>query len=716
MRNLFIFIFHFLSVASVHAQSNAISVGASDQSIPCESIIEVPIHASRFQKILSMQGTVMWDTAVLRFDSIGNYGPAALGLQPAQFGLTQTGSGRIFFSWNDPSLAGVSLPDSGRLFTLRFTVRATGPVTAKVIVGGDVVPLEFVDTSYKPLTVSGDTGVISLPFQISGYDPFPDTSRVCGLNTTLDAGSGFSAYNWSNGVVGATALITADGLYKASVRNALGCVGRDSTYVSLVQADILQADTTICKGSSLSLQARTGPGWQYGWTPSGNTASLTVTPLIDNVYRLTVTNGITTCRDSVRINVSVIDTSLTVTNNLIFCAAQDSVVMSAGIASSYRWLRNGIPIPGALKQRFVADSSGSYRVVLRNALGCEDSSRAILVTVHPQPIALLRNPGDSLLCQGGTSLLIASGGVSYRWYRNDTLVVSSSRDSLTITQPGRYAVQVVSDQGCIRRADSTFTLSLVMRPVLAFDITGICVDVPIQFSNRSTSVHPASSAWRWTFGDGRSDTAFKPQNTYRDTGTYSVLLRYRNARCPTHADSLARSLTVIRAANVRFTDVIALKGVAKTLRARDTATSWLWTPATGLSMTTIYNPTAILQQAQAYIIRAALKNGCIVSDSLLVKVANETNIHVPKAFSPNGDGRNDLLYPILVGIDELRYFRVYNRWGNLVYELKGVQSNIGWDGRYRGMVQPMEGYVWVAEAVDVLGKTIKAKGNTLLIR
>jgi gliding motility-associated-like protein len=133
-------------------------------------------------------------------------------------------------------------------------------------------------------------------------------------------------------------------------------------------------------------------------------------------------------------------------------------------------------------------------------------------------------------------------------------------------------------------------------------------------------------------------------------------------------------------------------------------------------MTTIYNPTAILQQAQTYIIRAALKNGCIVSDSLLVKVANETNIHVPKAFSPNGDGRNDLLYPILVGIDELRYFRVYNRWGNLVYELKGVQSNIGWDGRYRGMVQPMEGYVWVAEAVDVLGKTIKAKGNTLLIR
>ena len=133
-------------------------------------------------------------------------------------------------------------------------------------------------------------------------------------------------------------------------------------------------------------------------------------------------------------------------------------------------------------------------------------------------------------------------------------------------------------------------------------------------------------------------------------------------------------------------------------------------------MTTIYNPTVNLQQGQDYLIRTTLRNGCVVFDSLRVRVANESNIHVPKAFTPNGDGRNDLLFPILVGIDALKYFRVYNRWGNLVYELKGIQPTMGWDGRYRGVAQPMEGYVWIAEAVDVLGKTLKAKGNTLLIR
>jgi len=97
-------------------------------------------------------------------------------------------------------------------------------------------------------------------------------------------------------------------------------------------------------------------------------------------------------------------------------------------------------------------------------------------------------------------------------------------------------------------------------------------------------------------------------------------------------------------------------------------------------------------------------------------VAAQAGIHVPKAFSPNGDGQNDRLFPILVGISNLQYFRVYNRWGVLVYEARTYGTSIGWDGTYKGTPQPMETYIWVAEAVDVLGKTLKAGGNSILIR
>jgi len=82
---------------------------------------------------LSMQGTIQWDTAVLRFDSIAHYGPPSLSLQPAQFGLSQTGMGKLFFSWNDPTLQGVSLSDSSTLYTLRSSVRLASPATTKVV-------------------------------------------------------------------------------------------------------------------------------------------------------------------------------------------------------------------------------------------------------------------------------------------------------------------------------------------------------------------------------------------------------------------------------------------------------------------------------------------------------------------------------------------------------------------------------------------------------
>jgi len=123
-----------------------------------------------------------------------------------------------------------------------------------------------------------------------------------------------------------------------------------------------------------------------------------------------------------------------------------------------------------------------------------------------------------------------------------------------------------------------------------------------------------------------------------------------------------------------------------------------------------------LPDGLTYVIQTTLRNGCIVYDTLRVKVSATTGIFVPKAFSPNGDGQNDRLFPVLVGVSQLRYFRVYNRWGVLVYEARTSGSNIGWDGVYKGVLQPLETYIWVAEALDVLGKTLKAGGNTILIR
>jgi gliding motility-associated-like protein len=90
------------------------------------------------------------------------------------------------------------------------------------------------------------------------------------------------------------------------------------------------------------------------------------------------------------------------------------------------------------------------------------------------------------------------------------------------------------------------------------------------------------------------------------------------------------------------------------------------------------------------------------------------NIYVPRAFSPNGDGVNDLLKPILVGIETFQYFTVYNRWGNIVFTT--TDPNQGWDGTFKGVPQPVETYLWIAQGIDVNGRKIVAKGMTSLVR
>ena len=90
------------------------------------------------------------------------------------------------------------------------------------------------------------------------------------------------------------------------------------------------------------------------------------------------------------------------------------------------------------------------------------------------------------------------------------------------------------------------------------------------------------------------------------------------------------------------------------------------------------------------------------------------DILVPTGFSPNGDGINDIFRPIPIGMRSLDVFRVYNRWGQMLYA--GTDPNGGWDGKFGGSVQEPGTYVWYAEGIDYKNTRIKKKGYVVLIR
>jgi gliding motility-associated-like protein len=143
-----------------------------------------------------------------------------------------------------------------------------------------------------------------------------------------------------------------------------------------------------------------------------------------------------------------------------------------------------------------------------------------------------------------------------------------------------------------------------------------------------------------------------------------------------------------------------------------------WSPITGLSDPTIANPIVTLTASTdsiTYTVRVTGDGGCFGEDQVKVKVfVGGPEIFIPSGFTPNGDGKNDVLRPVSVGISKLNYFTIFNRWGQRIFT--STELNKGWDGTYNGEPQPSGTYVFQAEGIDYLGKRVYKKGTAVLIR
>jgi gliding motility-associated-like protein len=117
-----------------------------------------------------------------------------------------------------------------------------------------------------------------------------------------------------------------------------------------------------------------------------------------------------------------------------------------------------------------------------------------------------------------------------------------------------------------------------------------------------------------------------------------------------------------------------------------------------------------------YAVRVYNATGCasVISNTITTEVGCKDVITFPDIFSPNGDGINDTVKPSIPGIKKFRCYKVYNRWGNLVFET--TDSSKGWDGKFRYADQPAETYIWLVEGVDTAGKEVKRTGMFTLIR
>ena len=167
------------------------------------------------------------------------------------------------------------------------------------------------------------------------------------------------------------------------------------------------------------------------------------------------------------------------------------------------------------------------------------------------------------------------------------------------------------------------------------------------------------------------------------------------------------------------TSVTIGQALQLTATGADPNYTYSWLPNSFLDYDAIYNPVATITSTTIdsirYVVKVTTPEGCTSSDDIMVHVfKNGPEILVPTGFTPNGDGMNDILRPVLIGITRFDYFNIYNRWGQLVFSTS--ERNKGWDGSYKGTNQPSGAYIYSTQGTDYQGKVIFRKGTSVLIR
>jgi len=241
-----------------------------------------------------------------------------------------------------------------------------------------------------------------------------------------------------------------------------------------------------------------------------------------------------------------------------------------------------------------------------------------------------------------------------------------------------------------------------------------CVNLRLPITNRTINNSGYPLSYLWDFGNGSTSTAINPVYSYPAEGMFQLSLSVNTAQCPQTVITKTVSIMIdAPAAAIRYPDREVVMNWPERLSARGIGNSVVWSPATSLDFPGSYQPTFKGLDPQLYTITLKTQSGCVTVDTQYVKTRKKIDIYVPTTFTPNGDGLNDYLRPVLLSFKKVNYFRVYNRWGKLLFQMQSDMP--GWDGKLNGQVQETQTVVWMIEAVDVDGNVQKKQGTSILL-
>ncbi len=456
-------------------------------------------------------------------------------------------------------------------------------------------------------------------------------------------------------------------------------------------------------------------GWYWffgtGDTSSEQNPAYTYSSSGTNRVQLIVTNTMG-CIDTVIKSITVLNApSITLEFRDTLICKGDAVTLRAEGKGSFNWtpplyidtISTATPVVSP-------PSTTVYKVKLDND-GCTNFD-SVMVRVADHVDLIVMN--DTTVCSGDTVRLTTnSNALNYSWFPAAQCIDAFLQNPLVVTNNTTTYRVTARIGGCVKTGD-ILVKAVAYPSVFAGPDRIICYNTSTQLN-----ANVSGNFFKWSPVLGL-DNAGKLNPVASPPYTTSYVLSVSDTLgCPKiSADTVTITvLPLLKAFAGKDTSVFI--GESLQLNAAG-GSSYLWTPATGLSSTNLANPVAIYYQPTdgiQYKVIVSNEANCRDSDYITVRVFNnnEPVIFVPSAFTPNGDGLNDFIRPITVGIKQIIAFNIYNRWGKLVFTTN--TTNEGWDGKIKGINQPDGGvYVWQVKAIDYKGGAYFKKGTLVLLR
>jgi gliding motility-associated-like protein len=409
--------------------------------------------------------------------------------------------------------------------------------------------------------------------------------------------------------------------------------------------------------------------------------------------------------------------------NTLFCLSMpvllkdSSYVTGANSITSWWWnLGNGtnstLQNPTAIYNK---TGNINLQLTVKSDNGCVSDTVNKIANIESKPMAKF---GYSLpLCENrmvqfNDSSDIIYGSIQQWFWKFDNGFSTITQNAATLFTSGNHQAKLLikNANGC--NSDTVAaTFFIRPKPVVDFNVTDACTNTNVSFSGLNTNSE-SIARWQWIFDNGMIATQQNVEHLYSTSGNFPVqVLAVSVAGC--NADTVQKLITIYSTNAYVGNDTVAVVNQPIQLNGSG-GVNYEWFPATGLSNAAIANPVATNSADRNYVLRAFTPSGCESFDTIHIRIYDGPEIYVPRAFTPNGDGLNDVLKAFPAGLQQFRKFTIFNRLGQIVFTT--TVASKGWDGTFNGKPQNQGLYIWIASATGYRGNEMSRKGTVLLVR